>query len=142
MSYPMKTSISGIKLIEQFEGIKLKSYLCPAGVPTIGIGHTKGVKMGQTITKDIALQYLAEDIKPIENVLNQYQYKLSQNQYDALVSFLFNVGTGRLTNFHTDLKSQNYTAVAARMNKYIMGGGKVLTGLVNRRKSETELFLA
>lgn len=85
----MKISNNGISLIKQFEGCKLKAYRCPAGVPTIGYGHTKGVKMGQAITQEQAEEYLREDLEKYENNVMKYfnKYKWNQNEFDALVSF-------------------------------------------------------
>lgn len=140
MSRPNKTAAKGKALIKKFEGLKLSAYLCPAGIPTIGWGHTKGVKMGDKISEYQAEEYLNEDIAPIEKVLNSKNYDITQNQYDALVSMLYNIGTGRLTNFDADLKNKNFEAVTARMAKYVYANGKLLNGLVNRRNEEIKLF--
>lgn len=94
----MHISKEGIDAIVQREGLKLKAYRCIAGVPTIGIGHTIGVKMGQVITKDIAYALFREDIDPVEFHLNQLNdrllRKLKQHEFDALVSFIHQIGLG------------------------------------------------
>ena len=136
----MKTSVNGINLIKKFEGCKLKAYRCPAGVPTIGYGHTKGVKMGQVITQEQADQYLREDLEKYEkNVMKYYnKYKWNQNEFDALVSFAYNLGSiDQLTANGT--RSKN--VIADKMILYNKAAGKVLNGLVKRRKAERNLFL-
>lgn len=139
----MTTSKTGLALIAAHEGLKLKAYLCPAGVPTIGYGHTKGVRMGDTITPDQADKFLREDSADAEKAVNAQGLKINQNQYDALVSFTFNVGVG---NFGKSTLLKKVKANAddpairnefARWNK---GGGKVLPGLTRRRKEEADLY--
>lgn len=136
----MKTSVNGINLIKQFEGCKLKAYKCPAGVPTIGYGHTKGVKMGQVITQEQAEQYLRDDLEKYEkNVMKYYDaYRWNQNEFDALVSFAYNLGSiDQLTANGT--RSKN--VIADKMILYNKAAGKVLAGLTKRRKAERALFL-
>ena len=94
----MKTSNNGIELIKRHEGLRLNAYKCTSGKLTIGYGHTKGVKIGQTITKEEAERLLREDLIVAENEINRHNLNLNQNQFDALVSFVFNVGIG---NFQT-----------------------------------------
>ena len=94
----MKTSKNGIKLITQFEGCRLVSYQDSGGVWTIGYGHTSGVYKGMTITQEQAEKYFHDDIKPIEEYLNSLNIGLTQGQYDALVSFAYNIGLGRFKN--------------------------------------------
>lgn len=136
----MKISVNGINLIKQFEGCKLKAYKCPAGVPTIGYGHTKGVKMGQVITQEQAEQYLRDDLEKYEkNVMKYYNaYRWNQNEFDALVSFAYNLGSiDQLTANGT--RSKN--VIADKMILYNKAAGKVLSGLTKRRKAERTLFL-
>ena len=92
-------SITGLVLIKNFEGLRLTAYKCPAGVPTIGYGHTKNVKMGDVITLDQANLYLLQDLKGSIFCVNEYDkiYNFTQNEFDALVSFTFNCGKGNLT---------------------------------------------
>ena len=91
----MRTSQNGINLIKQFEGCRLKAYKCAAGVPTIGYGHTAGVKMGQTITQVQAESYLKDDLMKYETKVMKYndKYRFNQNEFDALVSFAYNIGS-------------------------------------------------
>ena len=89
----MKISKNGIELIKKYEGCKLNAYLCPANVWTIGYGHTKNVKEGDKITQEMAEQLLVNDLQQFENAVNAYCLRaLTQNQFDALVSFVFNLG--------------------------------------------------
>lgn len=98
----MHISQAGIDAIVQREGLKLKAYRCIAGVPTIGIGHTLGVREGQVITKDIAYALFREDIDPVEHHLNQLNdrllRKLKQHEFDALVSFIHQIGLGNFAS--------------------------------------------
>ena len=91
----MKTSQNGINLIKKFEGCRLEAYRCPAGKPTIGYGHTAGVKMGQKITQVQAESYLKDDLVKYEKLVKKYnpKYHWNQNQFDALVSFAYNIGS-------------------------------------------------
>lgn len=140
----MNTSKTGIELIKKFEGCVLKSYKCPAGVWTIGYGHTSGVKEGQTITKTQAEDYLKQDIRSSEvTVNNLVNVSLNQNQFDALVSFCYNLGSGNLkkSTLLKELNKGNYKEAAEQFDRWIYAGGKKLTGLVRRRAAEKELFL-
>lgn len=146
----MKTSRHGIELIEQFEGCYLKAYRCPANVLTIGYGHTSAegppeVKEGMVITQEAADTILQNDIvKEENNVSELVKVPLSQNQFDALISFCFNVGRTNLAN-STLLKKLNtgdYDAVPAELMKWTRGGGKELPGLVRRRQAEAALWKA
>ena len=91
----MRTSQNGINLIKSFEGCRLAAYKCAAGVPTIGYGHTAGVKMGQTITQMQAESYLKDDLMKYETKVMKYydKYRFNQNEFDALVSFAYNIGS-------------------------------------------------
>lgn len=135
----MTTSQNGIELITKWEGLKLTAYKCPAGVWTIGYGHTKGVKKGDTITKAQAIEYLKSDLKTAEkNVTKFSKYNWSQNEFDALVSFAYNIGSiNQLTANGTRTKA----VIADKMLLYRKAGGKVLKGLENRRREERALFL-
>lgn len=141
----MKISNDGINLIKNFEGCRLTAYRCPAGVWTIGYGHTgKDVKEGLKITKEQAEELLKKDLKSFElSVNNCIKIPLTQGQFDALVSFSYNVGTGALRN-STLLKLLNQGKIesaAKEFDKWVNAGGKKLSGLVKRRKAEKELFL-
>lgn len=133
----MKTSNRGINLIKQFEGCHLAAYKCPAGVWTIGYGHTTGVKEGMIITQAIADKYLAEDLEKYEKYVRDTKLELNQNQFDALVSFTYNCGAG---NLKTLVQNRTLSQVAAAMLLYTKSGGKTLQGLVRRRQAEHDLF--
>lgn len=138
----MKTSQRGIDLIKQFEGLRLTAYKCPAGVYTIGYGHTRGVKRGMKITEEEASAYLAADLHNSEKAVERYDsiYHWNQNEYDALVSFTFNCGA---TNLRSLLRNgqRNRSQIAVTLPLYRKSGGKVLKGLVRRRAAEKALFL-
>lgn len=138
----MKTSQRGIDLIKQFEGLRLTAYKCPAGVYTIGYGHTRGVKRGMKITEEEASAYLTADLRNSEKAVERYDgiYHWNQNEYDALVSFTFNCGA---TNLRSLLRNgqRNRSQIAATLPLYRKSGGKVLKGLERRRAAEKALFL-
>ncbi|WP_418894708.1 lysozyme [Limibacterium fermenti] len=145
----MKTSTRGIALIKEFEGFRPKAYLCPAGIPTIGYGHTKGVKPGDTISERQGEQFLREDLAASERVINALSLPLSQNQFDALVSFVFNVGSGNFTR-STLLKkvrvNTNDPSIAGEFERWnkarVNGVLTVLPGLVRRRKAESDVYFS
>jgi GH24 family phage-related lysozyme (muramidase) len=141
----MKTSRRGLEFIKSEEGCVLHVYQDQAGYPTIGVGHL--IKAGErftAITEDEALELLAQDAKVAEDAVNRnVKVPLTQNQFDALVSFTFNCGTGALEK-STLLKLLNqgqYDAVPGELAKWVKAGGKTLQGLVNRRRHEGELFM-
>lgn len=132
-------------MIAGHEGLRLEAYLCPAGVWTIGYGHTKGAKPGMTITRQRAEALLKEDLLTAENTVNRLHLKINQNQFDALVSFVFNVGSGnflRSTLLKKIQANANDPAIAEEFNKWTRGGGRVLPGLVKRRQQEAELYFS
>jgi lysozyme len=147
--------LAGLHLIEEFEGLFLTAYRDPIGILTIGWGHTGiDVQDGLTITKAEAESLLRGDIAEAENIVNRNCPNVGQNQFDALVSFVFNVGPGvegvkdgfvtlRNGEPSTMLKliRKNYFESAAEQFKYWnKAGGKMLPGLVRRRGAEAELF--
>lgn len=131
---------SGLNLIKKYEGCKLTSYICPAGVLTIGYGHTgKDVKPNQTITKRKAISLLKKDLARFERHVQSYNYiyEWTDNEFSALVSFAFNIGNiDQLTAYGTRTRSQ----IRSAMLKYVKANGKTLQGLVKRRKAELKLF--
>lgn len=134
---------AGLALIKKYEGCRLTAYRCAAGVWTIGYGHTSGVKKGQTITLAQAEEYLRQDLRKFEGYVNNPAYvpqtaQLNQNQFDALVSFAFNLGQGNLKKVCAGGRS--LAQIAAAMPKYCKAAGKTLQGLVNRRAEEVALF--
>lgn len=143
----METSENGLALIKKHEGLRLEAYKCPAGVPTIGYGHTKGVRMGDTITQAKADELLREDVGEVERVLNQQMIltdtKLRQGQFDALVSFAFNLGIGNLlrsTLWRIIRKDPDSRDIPAQFRCWVNAGGKRLSGLVARREAEIKLY--
>lgn len=136
----LRTSENGINLIKQFEGCYLKSYKCPAGIWTIGYGHTAGVYEGMTISQVQAESFLKDDLFKYEEKVNKYytKYIWTQNEFDALVSFAFNIGSiDKLTANGT----RNRAIIIKKMLEYNKANGKILSGLTRRRKAERELFL-
>ena len=141
----MQISKAGLDLIKQFEGLYLKAYRCPAGVPTIGYGHTAGVAMGQTITQQQADDYLRRDVRQFERaVARLVTVPMTQGQFDALVSFAFNLGEGTLaqSTLLRLLNAGDYAGAAAQFDRWNKAGGRVLPGLVRRRAAERALFEA
>lgn len=141
----MQISKAGLDLIKKFEGLYLKAYRCPAGVPTIGYGHTAGVAMGQTITQQQADDYLRRDVRQFERaVARLVTVPLTQGQFDALVSFAFNLGEGALaqSTLLRLLNAGDYAGAAAQFDRWNKAGGRVLPGLVRRRAAERALFEA
>ena len=140
----MNPSDKALDLIRQFEGLRLAAYKCPAGVPTIGYGTTRGVKMGMTVTKDEAEKLLQADVTPFSDRINKLvKVKLNQNQFDALVSFVYNVGSGAFAD-STMLKLINQNLLDDAANQFVRwnkANGEVLTGLTRRRMTERDLFL-
>ena len=140
----MTTSRLGLRLIKDFEGLRLGAYKCPAGVWTIGFGHTKGVKQGQVITEAQACDYLVEDIGPLERQLNKLGVNFRQEEFDALISFIFNLGWGNFSNstlkkkILADAKDED---IAAEFIKWINAAGKPLAGLKKRRVAEANMFV-
>lgn len=140
----MKISQNGRNLIKEFEGLRLAAYTDSVGVWTIGYGHTKGVYSGMTITEAQANAYLDEDIKShAYGIYNYVTAQLNQNQFDALVSFHFNLGPYILqgSTLLSYLNNKNWTMAATEMKKYKYAGGVILAGLERRRNAEADLFL-
>lgn len=137
----MKISDNGLELIKKFEGCKLTAYRDPAGILTIGYGHTRGVKEGQKITKKKADELLRDDVAFAESHVNGYlrKYKFTQNEFDALVSFAYNIGS---INQLTKNGKRNKGVIADKMLLYTKAGGKQLSGLVKRRRAEHDLFVS
>lgn len=138
----MKTSQRGINLIKQFEGLRLTAYRCPAGVYTIGYGHTRGVKRGMKITEEEASAFLTADLRTSEKAVERYDriYHWNQNEFDALVSFTFNCGAANLRALLRN-GQRNRAQIGATLPLYRKAGGKVLKGLERRRAAEKALFL-
>lgn len=141
----MKISNKGVDLIKQFEGCRLSAYHDSVGIPTIGYGHTKNVKMGQTITQAQAIEFLLQDLATYERAVNVYTplYNWTQNEFDALVSFTFNCGAGNFKKLIANgsrSKAEISNAFLSFNKARINGVLTVLAGLTRRRKAEKELF--
>lgn len=141
----MKASETLLSVIKTFEGLGLEAYKCPAGVWTIGYGHTKGVKPGQTISITQAEVLLKGDILPCEKYVNALGLELTQGQFDALVDFAFNLGTGKLAS-STLLKKirsgASNEAIQGEFKKWVYSNGKVTSGLTRRREWEARRWVA
>jgi lysozyme len=142
----VKTSQAGLDLIAHFEGFSSVAYPDPGsgGDPwTIGYGHTKGVKPGDTCTKEQALTWLAEDVEDAERtVARLVTVDLTQNQFDSLVSFVFNCGAGNFER-STLLKMVNAGSpneAAQQFGRWTKAAGRELAGLVRRRHDEAAMF--
>lgn len=133
----MKTSQTGINLIKEFEGCRLTAYQDSVGVWTIGYGHTAGVTPGMTILQTQADGYLTEDLYRFEKAVDKTGLDLTQNEFDALVSFAFNTGEANLRRL---VNNRTLVEIAAKITSYNKAGGKVLAGLTRRRKAEQALF--
>lgn len=137
-----KIGQAGLKLIMEFEGCRLTAYQCSAGVWTIGYGHTAGVYKGMKITQAQADAFLKQDIVKFEKYINNPSYvpiteTLNQNQFDALVSFTFNLGPGNTKKL---CKGRTAAQIAIAMLNYNKAAGKASEGLKRRRKAEQALF--
>ena len=146
----MKIGEKGLALIKEFEGCKLQSYKCPAGVWTIGIGSTRyadgtPVKANQALPDEAAaLHLLAQTLAPYEHTVNAIGEPLTQNEYDALVCLCYNIGSGNLVSstLVKMLKAGDSKAeVAKQFLRWNKAAGKELAGLTRRRNAEAELFL-
>ena len=140
----MKISDEGLSLIKHFEGCELKAYRCAANVLTIGYGSTKGVTEDMEITQEEAESLLQEEMHEYEGYINDMvKVPLEQHQFDAMVSWVFNLGSGNLSS-STLLKKLNnseYDEVPAQIRRWNKAGGKVLDGLIRRREAEAKMFM-
>ena len=141
----MKISDAGVDLIKEFEGLELTAYYCPAGVLTIGYGHILDVEEGQTITEDEAEVLLRSDLKKFERCVNSYlAVTVTQSQFDALVSFAFNLGCDALrkSTLLRMLNEGDDIGASQQFVRWNKANGKQLAGLTRRREAERDLFLA
>lgn len=140
----MKASLKLYEFIQKSEGLKLTAYKCEAGVYTIGFGHTLTTRAGDHITLSEANEYLIEDIEHIERLLNVYSFDLSQNEFDALISLIYNIGSGAFKNstlFIKLLQGQRKSEIAKEFRRWIYVNQKISNGLVIRRDREVKMFL-
>ena len=139
----MNISQEGLSLIKKFEGCELEAYKCAAGVWTIGYGSTKGVKEGDTITQEEADNLLLHEMDEYESYINDMvKSDLKQNEFDSLVSWVFNLGPSNLSSstLLQKLNNKNWDEVPAQIKRWNKAGGKVLQGLIRRREAEALLF--
>lgn len=137
----MNISQEGLDLIKRYEGLRLTCYVCAGGKKTIGYGHTgNDVYYGMSITEEEAEALLRDDLRRFERHVESYNdcYGWTQNEFDALVSFAFNVGNIRDLTYN-GIRSKKM--IAEKMLNYNKAGGKKLAGLVKRRQEEHDLFL-
>jgi len=139
----MNISQEGLSLIKKFEGCELEAYKCAAGVWTIGYGSTKGVKEGDTVSQEEADKLLLHEMEEYEGYINDMvNVDLEQNQFDAMVSWAFNLGPANLkaSTLLKVLNAKDYEGVPAQIKRWNKAGGKVLQGLIRRREAESLLF--
>ena len=141
----MKTSPKGIALIKEFEGLRWKAYLCPGGVWTIGYGHPAGVKPGMAISEAQAEEYLKADLISFERYLNGLGLALNQNQFDALISLIYNIGIGNFQKSTLLRKARinaNDNSIMDEFLRWVYSKGRVLPGLQRRRLREMKLYFS
>ena len=142
----MKTSNKGVELIKRHETLKLKAYKCPAGVWTIGYGRTKDVREGMIIDNLTADEFLREDVQDAEYAVSRFVAKpLNQNQFDALVSFVFNLGATKFKNSTLLSRINNNPSdpdIRYQFSRWNKAGELVLSGLTKRRAEEADLYFS
>lgn len=137
--------MTGKEIIKKWESLRLKAYLCPAKIWTIGWGHTKGVKEGDECTQEQADAWLDEDIQASIDAINKYvTSSLTGNQREALISFVFNVGIGNFldSTLLRLINSGDYIGASNQFPRWNKARGVVLPGLTLRRKEEKDLFVS
>ena len=133
-----------IQAVKQFEGLRLKAYRCPAGIWTIGYGHTHGVKAGQQITRAQADSLLVGDLLPFVQYVNRLGVCKTQGQFDALVDFAYNLGTATLgssTLLQLIRTKADDATICKEFRRWVYSGGKVLAGLKKRREWECKQWI-
>lgn len=142
--------MKNLDLITKFEGFRSEPYLCPASIPTIGYGSTRyadGTKVSmqdKAITEDEALELMKQTLVNYENAVTKYvTVPLTQNQFDALVSFVYNIGEDNFkkSTLVKKLNTGDYESVGTEIIRWNRAGGKVLAGLIKRREEEKDLFM-
>lgn len=140
----MKASENLFRKIEEFEGLRTCAYRCPAGVWTIGIGHTEGVCEGMELSEHDARLLLRKDVEPLEKHVSGYGLNINQQQFDSLVDFAFNLGTKALDN-STLLRMIRGKAplheIRKEFGRWVYANGKKLQGLVRRREWEASAWV-
>lgn len=141
----MHISEKGLNLIKKYEGLRLKAYRCPAGKLSIGYGHTNNVRPDDVITEAQATELLIRDVLDVEGVINRLVTKtLTQGQFDALCSFIFNLGAGAFqrSTLLRKINQGDFVGASREFSRWIYAGGKILNGLKKRREEEKQLFLS
>lgn len=141
----MKASVDAYELIKQFEGLRLEAHLCPAGIWTIGYGHTSDVSPNSFITIQEADEYLHRDVAAIEMQLNKLNLSLRQCQWDAIVSFVFNIGIGNFKASTLLAKiriNPDDNSIIDEFLRWVYANGKVMRGLQKRRLTEMKLYFS
>lgn len=143
----MRTDEAGIEFIRQQEGVELQVYADPIGLLTVGVGHLvtarDGLNLGDTITEQQADAFLRADLQVAERAVSELvKVKITQAQFNALVSLIFNIGRARFaaSTLLRLLNRGDYDGAAAQFEKWVNAGGRKFPGLVNRRKAERALF--
>ena len=139
----MQISEAGLNFIIKFEGLRLRAYWDAVGIPTIGYGHTRNVQMGTRITRSEAKQLLLQDVYEFERgVEDLITVDLHQHEFDALVSFSFNVGLGALrrSTLRAKLNVGDFEGAAEEFRRWDRAGGRRLRGLTRRRRQESMIF--
>lgn len=140
----MKVSDQLIEQIKQFEGFRENAYICPAGIKTIGYGHVLADNDNRKkIASSEAEELLMQDIKKVElSIERNIKVGLTQGQFDALVSFTFNVGSASLqrSTIRQKVNRQEHEDVPPEIKRWIFAGGRILSGLVNRREIEANMY--
>ena len=139
----MKHSPACTELVKTFEGFRGVAYRCPADVWTVGYGHTAGVGANAFLSEPEAAAVLDADLELADIAVSRWvSVPLTQNQFDALASFAFNLGGSslRISTLLRKLNARDYAGAAAEFDRWTHGGGKILNGLVSRRAAERELF--
>ena len=144
MTADMKPSGNCRALVRQFEGCKLQAYLDSACIPTIGYGHIRGVKIGDRCSQEQADLWLTQDLDDAgAAVASLVKVPLTQDAFDALTSFTYNLGARRLaeSTLLILLNKGDYQGAALQFSRWVRSGSKILEGLVKRRSAEAKLFL-
>ena len=142
-----QVSQAGIDLIQSFEGLSCRTYICPAGYPTIGYGHVikRSEDFSDGLSEDAAIELLKQDVTVAEHaVLRLVTVPLTDNQFDALVSFTFNLGSGALqrSTLRRKVNRKQHEAVPAEFLRWVWAGGRRLRGLVKRRSAEAQIYVS
>ena len=139
----MRTSRDALNAIKEFEGLRLQAYKCPAGVWTIGYGHTDGVTEGMEITERQATALLKADLIPVEKAVNELGVCRTQGQFDALVDFAFNLGIEALkgsTLLKCIRRGESEDEIGRQFRRWIYSKGRILPGLQIRRAWEVARY--